>query len=79
MRKAIRAFVLVMALAIPAFAGNIPYDVAPPPPPPPDATAQAGDMQNEVAGEIPNNATGNIPYDVTTSLVLVSLLVALIS
>jgi hypothetical protein len=75
MRKAIRASVLVMVLAVPAFAGEIPYDVVSPPPP--NATQQ-GDIQNGVAGEIPNDVAGDIPYNVTGS-VLVTLLVALIS
>ena len=75
MRKVIRAFVLVMALAIPAFAGDIPNDVASPPP---SNVTQQGDMPNGVAGDIPNDVTGDIPYGVTGS-VLVTLLVGLIS
>jgi hypothetical protein len=48
MRKAIRASVLIMALAIPAFAGDIPYNVT-----------VAGEIPNNVtaAGEIPNGVT----------------------
>jgi hypothetical protein len=44
MRKLVRASVLVMALAIPAFAGDIPYDVK-----------SASNITNEVraAGDIP--------------------------
>lgn len=69
MRKAIRAFVLVMALAIPAFADEIPNGITSPHPP--SATTQVGDIQN--------GAMGDIPYDITGSSVLVTLLVALIS
>lgn len=78
MRKLLRASVLVMALAIPAFAGNIPNMVTSPPPPPSDATQQ-GDMQNGVEGNIPNDVTGNIPYDDAMSSVLVTLLIGLIA
>ena len=74
MRKLLRTSVLVLALAVPAFAGDIPYMVTSPPPPPPDATQQ-GDIQSGVTGDIPNMVTGEIPYDITLS-VLVALLVA---
>ncbi|HEX8774519.1 MAG TPA: hypothetical protein VF735_13165 [Pyrinomonadaceae bacterium] len=47
MRKAIRASVLIMALAIPAFAGNIPNDVRVTGETPNNITA-AGEMQNGV-------------------------------
>ncbi len=67
MRKIIRASVLILALAIPAFAGDIPNDVTSKPPT--NATTQAGDIQNGV--------TGDIPYDVTS--VWLNLLVALIA
>jgi hypothetical protein len=77
MRKVIRASVLVLVLAVPTFAGEIPYNVTSPPPPT-NSTAQ-GEMQNGVAGDIPNDVTGDIPYDVTPSSVLISLLVALIA
>lgn len=48
MRKAIRASVLIMALAIPVFAGDIPYNVT-----------AAGETPNNVtaAGDIPYNVT----------------------
>jgi hypothetical protein len=54
MRKIIRASVLVLALAIPAFAGDIPNDVI-------------DDIPNGVVstGNIPNDATGEIPYGIT--------------
>ena len=76
MRKLLRASVLIMALAIPAFAGDIPYGVTSPPP---STTAQQGEIQNGVAGDIPYGVTGNIPYDVAASSVLVTLLVGLIA
>lgn len=76
MRKAIRAFALVMALAVPAFAGEIPNMVTSTPPPP-NATQQ-GDIPNGVAGDIPNDVAGEIPYNVTESI-LVTLLVGLIA
>jgi hypothetical protein len=74
MRKVIRASVLVLALAMPAFAGDIPNNVTSPPPS--NSTTQTG--------EIPNNATGEIPYNVTsseptTTEVLIDLLFALVS
>lgn len=83
MRKAIRAFVLIMALAIPAFAGEIPNGVTSPPPP--ANNTQSGEIPNGVAGETPNNITGELPYGVTSSSdpttveVLINLLIALIS
>ena len=55
MRKNIRAFVLVLALAVPAFAGNIPNDVT-------------GNIPNDVRGNIPNDAASNIPYGVIDAL-----------
>jgi hypothetical protein len=64
MRKFIRASVLVLALAIPAFAGNIPYGVTSPPPSPPDSITECGDMPNgaTATGDIQNGVTGEIPY-----------------
>ena len=76
MRKLVRASVLVMVLAMPAFAGEIPYDVASPPP---ANTTQQGDIPNGLAGDIPNNVTGDIPYNITGSSIWVSLLVVLMS
>jgi hypothetical protein len=63
MRRFIRASVLVMALAVPAFAGYIPYGVT-------------GEIPNgaTAAGDIPNNATGYIPYGVTSQPVIDALL-----
>lgn len=78
MRKLVRASVLIMALAMPAFAGEIPNMVTSTPPPA-NATQQAGDIPNGVAGDIPNDVTGEIPYGVTASSVFVTLLVALIA
>lgn len=75
MRKVIRASMLVLALAMPAFAGDIPNNVTSPPPP--NAT-QEGEIPDAVTGDIPNNVTGEIPYNVTES-VLVTLLVGLIA
>ena len=48
MRKAIRASVLIMVLAIPAFAGDIPYNIT-----------AADEIPNGVtaAGDMPNGAT----------------------
>lgn len=61
MRKFIRASVLVMALAIPAFAGNIPNNLT-------------GNIPNNetLSGEMQNGVTGDIPYGVID--VLLSLL-----
>ena len=59
MRKTIRAFVLVLALAVPVFAGDIPNGVT-----------ATGDIPNGVTstGDIPNGVTGNIPYGVIDAL-----------
>ena len=67
MRKTIRAFVLVLALAVPAFAGEIPNGVK-------------GEIPNGVAaaGYIPNGVTGEIPYG-ATSQPLLDVLLALLS
>jgi hypothetical protein len=73
MRKIIRASVLVLALAIPAFAGNIPNNLTDNIPNgvtstgniPNDATS-TGYIPNGVVGEIPNNVTGEIPYGITS-------------
>ncbi|HEV7373911.1 MAG TPA: hypothetical protein VGN95_04290 [Pyrinomonadaceae bacterium] len=56
MRKIIRASVLVLALAIPAFADDIPNGVT-----------STGNIPNGVVGEIPNNATGDIPYGIASA------------
>ena len=68
MRKFIRAFVLVMALAIPAFAGEIPYGVT-------------GDMPNgaTATGEIQNGVTGEIPYGDTSQTPIINILLSLLS
>lgn len=36
MKTTLAAVALLVVLAVPALAGNIPFDVAPPPPPPPE-------------------------------------------
>lgn len=63
MRKFIRASVLVLALTVPAFAGEIPYGVTGNIP---NGATTAGEVQNGVAGEIPYGVTGEIPYGVTS-------------
>ncbi len=72
MRKLIRASVLVLALAIPAFAGDIPNGVTAQPP---SNTTQPGDIPNGVIGDIPNGVTSSEP---TISEVLIDLLLALV-
>lgn len=74
MRKLVRASVLVMALAIPAFAGEIPNMVTSTPPP--SNTTQPGEIPNMAIGEIPYGATSSEP---TTTEVLIDLLFALVS
>jgi hypothetical protein len=74
MRKAIRASVLIMALAVPAFAGEIPYGVTSTPPA--ETPAQPGNIQNGVTGEIPYGVTSSEP---TAAEVLINLLFALVS
>jgi hypothetical protein len=72
MRKIIRAFVLVLALAISSFSGNIPNNLTGDIPNgatstgniPNDATS-TDNIPNGVVGDIPNNATGDIPYGIT--------------
>lgn len=76
MRKFIRASVLVLALAIPAFAGDIPYGVTGEIP---NGATAAGEIQNGVAGDIPNNLTGEIPYGATSQTTLIDVLLALFS
>ncbi|HWT00035.1 MAG TPA: hypothetical protein VN256_07295 [Pyrinomonadaceae bacterium] len=72
MRKTIRAFVLVLALAVPAFAGNIPNGVT-----------STGNIPNGVTstGNIPNGvtSTGEIPNDDATQTTLLDVLLALLS
>ncbi len=74
MRKLLRASVLIMALAMPAFAGEIPNMVTSTPPPP--NTTQPGEIPNMATGEIPYGATSSEP---TTAEVLIDLLFALVS
>ena len=68
MRKTIRAFVLVLALAVPTFAGEIPFGVR-------------GDMPNgaTAAGDIQNGVTGEIPFGITSQTPLIDALLALLS
>lgn len=63
MRKIIRASVLVLALAISAFADNIPNGITDDIP---NGVTSTGNIPNGVVGEIPNNATGDIPYGITS-------------
>lgn len=67
MRKFLRASVLLLALTVPAFAGDIPYGVT-------------GESPNgaSAAGETQNGFTGDIPYGVT-SQPLIDALLALLS
>jgi hypothetical protein len=76
MRKFIRASVLVLALAIPAFAGDIPYGVTGDMP---NGANVTGEIQNGVTGEIPNNVTGEIPYGDTSQTTLIDALLSLFS
>lgn len=41
MRKALRTSLMILVLAAPAYAGDIPFGVAPPPPPPAAKFAEA--------------------------------------
>ena len=75
MRKFIRASVLVLALAIPAFAGDIPNGVTGDIP---NGATAAGEIQNDVAGDIPNGVTGDIPYGDTSQTTLLDALLSLL-
>jgi hypothetical protein len=70
MRKFIRISVLVLALAIPAFADDIPNGVTDDIP---NGATATGYIPNGVTGEIPNNAAGEIPYGATFIESLLSL------
>jgi hypothetical protein len=83
MRKFIRASVLVLALAVPAFAGEIPYGVTGSIPNGvtstgniPYGVTSTGDIPNNatLSGEIPFGITGYIPYGVTSQPVIDALL-----
>jgi hypothetical protein len=74
MRKFIRASVLVLALAIPAFAGNIPNNLTGNIP-----NNATGEIQNGDAGDIPNNSTGEIPYGDTSQTNVINFLLSLLS
>jgi hypothetical protein len=76
MRKVIRASVLILALAIPAFAGDIPYGVTGDMP---NGATAAGEIQNGVAGDIPNGVTGQIPYGDTSQATIINILLSLFS
>ena len=71
MRKFIRASVLVLDLAVPAFAGDIPYGVTGNIP---NGATAAGEIQNGVAGEIPYGVTGDIPYGLTSQTLIDALM-----
>lgn len=74
MRKFIRVSVLVMALAIPAFAGDIPNNVTGNIP---NGATATGEIQNGDTGDIPNNITGEIPFGGASST-LIEVLLSLI-
>jgi hypothetical protein len=76
MRKFIRASVLVLALAISAFAGEIPFGVTGNIP---NGTAAAGEIPNGDAGDIQNGVTGDIPYGDTSQTDIINLLLSLFS
>lgn len=76
MRKFIRASVLVLALAIPAFAGDIPYGVTGDMP---NGAAAAGEIPNNDTGDIQNGVTGDIPYGDTSQTNVINFLLTLFS
>jgi hypothetical protein len=76
MRKLIRASVLVLALALPVFAGNIPNGLTGNIP---NGATATGETQNEVAGNIPNGVTGEIPYGDTSQTPIINILLSLLS
>lgn len=76
MRKSIRASVLVLVLAVPAFAGEIPFGVTGDMP---NGATATSETQNEVAGEIPNGVTGSIPYGGTSQTPIINILLSLLS
>jgi len=73
MRKFIRASVLVMTLAVPAFAGDIPNNVTGYIP---NGVTSTGDIPNNatLSGEMQNGVTGEIPYGVTSQPLIDALL-----
>jgi hypothetical protein len=76
MRKFIRASVLVLALAIPAFAGEIPNNLTGNIPNGANAT---GDIPNNDAGDIPYGVTGYIPNGDTSQTDVINFLLSLLS
>jgi hypothetical protein len=76
MRKFIRASVLILALAIPTFAGDIPNGVTGDIP---NGVTATGYIPNGVTGEIPNNDTGDIPYGDTLQPTFIESLLSLFS
>ena len=76
MRKFIRVSVLVLALAIPAFAGDIPNNVTGYIP---NGVTSTDDIPNNatLSGEMQNGVTGEIPYGVT-SQPLIDILLSLL-
>jgi hypothetical protein len=76
MRKFIRASVLVLALAIPASAGEIPFGVTGNIP---NGASVTGEIPNGVAGDIPNGVTGYIPYGDTSQTNVINFLLAIFS
>jgi hypothetical protein len=78
MRKFIRASVLVLVLAVPAFAGYIPYG----------ATGEIPNGANSTGyipygvtstGNMPNGVTGEIPYGDISQPILIDVLLSLFS
>lgn len=67
LRRYCRVIVLVLALALPAFAGEMTTGIALPPPPPESQTANTGDMSTTITGEM---STGVTDADSVTTVVL---------
>ena len=68
MRKLIRASVLILALVVPTFAGNIPYGVT-------------GEQSNgtNATSETQSEVTGEIPYGDTSQTSVINFLLAIFS
>jgi hypothetical protein len=67
LRRLCAVFVLTLALALSAFAGDMTTGVTAPPPPSTSQATSTGDIQTGVTGEISTGVTGDMTTGVTAT------------
>ena len=80
LRRLCAAFVLILALALSAFAGDMPTPGVVSPPPPENQATTSGDMSTTFAGQMDTTVTGDMPTGIAaTDSTLLNLLQGVLS